>query len=114
MDTINNVFYTDTFGGNYSMGQPLEVVKETVNHIVAKYPSNIVTFRIIHYKQGYRELSGFLYPGGSYGTMTIRPSDGNIRTYLINNYEYTERIDNFGYNTLDELAAALKSKLGLS
>ena len=107
MNTINNVFYTDIISGNYSMGQPLEVVKETVNHIVNKFPSNIVTFRVIHNKQGYRELYGFLYPSGSYGTITVRPSDGNIKTYLINNYEYTERADNFGYNTLADLSAGV-------
>ena len=82
---------------------------------------------------GYYKISGFDETvinkplTGGYGDLVVHNANGyisqvyyghygntlSVRTYDGKNWSDWVRTDNFGCNTLDELAAALKPKLGL-
>ena len=105
MNNVGGVLYTGEVKGTVSfISNPLGVAKEVINAL----PDKNITFRMLHQYAGRRECYGYLQEGKMYGQITIRTSTQQSVTYFFHNDVWTERIDNFGCNSLEELAAALK------
>lgn len=108
MNNLNGSFYVNVIDGTKKTEQ------EIVVDVVSLLPNKDCSFNVIYKSNGHYNVYGHMYSGKEYGLFTVRLPSGESKTYSLFKGSYTERIDNFGYNTLEGLATALKPLLGLS
>lgn len=109
MNTVGNAFYTAFVAGSQSMGNPKAVAEE----VLASLPDKDISFQVIHQYSGLRVVSGYTYRGKKYGVLNIKEFGGNEISYFVYGGEFTQRLDNFGYNSLAELAGGVAENIGL-
>ena len=110
MNIIGNSFYTSIVSGSESMGNPKAIAEEVLDAL----PAKDITFSVIHQYSGLRVVSGYIYGGKQYGVLSIKEFGGSEITFFINGGVFQQRIDNFGYNSLGELAGGVANEMRLS